>query len=101
LGSPLTRPSGLLESGGSCSTSLLFSSPSNSDPLKSSSPEGQVKDENENREYESSCEESVGEEDNREVKDDPLNSSSPEGRDKGENENREYESSCEDYVYWR
>jgi hypothetical protein len=39
------------------------------DPLNSSSPEGRVKGENENREYESSCEESVEEEDNREVKD--------------------------------
>ena len=33
--------------------------------------------------------ESVGEEDNREVKDDPLNSSSPEGQVKDENENPE------------
>jgi hypothetical protein len=31
------------------------------DPLNSRSPEGRDKGENENREYESSCEESVGE----------------------------------------
>jgi hypothetical protein len=39
------------------------------DPLDSSSLEGRVKGENENREYESSCEESVGEKNNRDKRD--------------------------------
>jgi hypothetical protein len=39
------------------------------DPLDSSSPEGRVKGESENREYESSCEESVGEKNNRDKRD--------------------------------
>jgi hypothetical protein len=39
------------------------------DPLNSSSPEGRVKGENENREYESSCEESVGEKNNMDKRD--------------------------------
>jgi hypothetical protein len=64
----LTRPSGPLESGGSSSISLLFSSPSDSS-LENSYTEGRVKCEGENQGYESSSDKSVGEENNRDKRD--------------------------------
>ena len=61
-------------------------------------PEGRVKFECASQGYESSSEESVGEENNRELEDDPPDSSSPEGRVKFEGVNQGYESSSEESV---
>ena len=61
-------------------------------------PEGRVKFEDASQGYESSSEESEGEENNREVEDDPPDSSSPAGRVKFEGANQGYESSSEESV---